>query len=50
MIMSTIGFVFLRLSPDFPEGAVTLNVQYKGSDSFDSRDLASSLYELIYKK
>lgn len=48
--MFTIGFLFLRLSPDFPEAAVTLNVQYKGSDNFDSRDLASSLYELIHKK
>lgn len=41
-------FVYLRLCPYFPEGAVAPNVEYNGLDSFDSRDLASSLHELIY--
>lgn len=41
-------FTYLRLSPDFPEGAEPPNVQYKGLDSFDSRDSASSLTELIH--
>lgn len=41
-------FVYLRLSPDFPKGAGAPGVQYKGLDSIDSRDLASSLHELIH--